>query len=210
MGAQAFRTLLQHLDRIPHVEEIRLHSRKPVSDPAAITADHVAAMAALQNTGLWLVAHINHAAEITPEAADLLKRIRQADVPILSQTVLLKGVNATETDLHTLLRTLIRHKIKPYYLHHPDQTPGTDHFRISLAEGQALVRTVWRTITGIAKPTYVLDVPGGHGKIIIPIDDIKAHPSPPANAPTARTGKASTQWDVKTPSGETIVYDDCL
>jgi lysine 2,3-aminomutase len=86
-------------------------------------------------------------------------------VPVLSQSVLLKGVNDDAATLEALFRALVAARVKPYYLHHPDLAPGTAHFRTGLAEGQVLIRRLRGRLSGLAQPTYVLDVPGGHGKV---------------------------------------------
>ena len=84
---------------------------------------------------------------------------------MLSQTVLLKGVNDDPEILAALMRAFVEARIKPYYLHHPDLAPGTSHFRMSIEEGQAIVRQLRGRLSGLAQPTYVLDIPGGHGKV---------------------------------------------
>ncbi len=84
---------------------------------------------------------------------------------MLSQTVLLKGVNDDPETLAALMRAFVEARIKPYYLHHPDLAPGTSHFRMSIEEGQAIVRQLRGRVSGLAQPTYVLDIPGGHGKV---------------------------------------------
>ena len=86
-------------------------------------------------------------------------------LPLLSQTVLLRGVNDDAATLEALMRALVECRVKPYYLHHPDLAPGTSHFRVSIAEGQALVRQLRGRLSGLAQPTYVLDIPGGFGKV---------------------------------------------
>ena len=90
-----------------------------------------------------------------------------AGIPLLSQTVLLKGVNDDAETLSVLMRSLVRHRVKPYYLHHADLAPGTAHFRTTIAEGQALMRALRRLVTGPCMPSYVLDIPGGYGKVPI-------------------------------------------
>jgi lysine 2,3-aminomutase len=116
-------------------------------------------------TPVYVVLHCNHAAELTEEAVAACRRIRGAGIPMLSQSVLLKGVNDDAETLATLFRTLVRHRIKPYYLHHPDLARGTGHFRVTIEEGQALMRRLRGRISGLCLPTYILDIPGGHGKV---------------------------------------------
>ncbi|MBX9634216.1 MAG: lysine 2,3-aminomutase, partial [Magnetospirillum sp.] len=109
--------------------------------------------------------HANHVREISPAARLALRRLADAGLPLISQTVLLKGVNDSADALEALFRALVRNRVRPYYLHHPDLARGTAHFRLSIAEGQAIVKALRGRLTGIAQPTYVLDIPGGAGKV---------------------------------------------
>ena len=156
--------LLAALDAMPHVAVIRLHSRVPVADPGRITEELVAAVRP-RRAGVWLGVHCNHARELTAEARAALARLANAGLPLMAQTVLLKGVNDDVETLEQLMRALVAARVKPYYLHHPDLVRGTGHFRVSIAEGQALMKALRGRLSGLAQPTYVLDVPGGHGKV---------------------------------------------
>ena len=98
------------------------------------------------------------------ETNEACARIVDAGIPMLSQTVLLRGVNDDVTTLASLMRTFVECRIKPYYLHHCDLAPGTARFRTTIAEGQALMRALRGRLSGVAQPTYVLDIPDGHGK----------------------------------------------
>ena len=109
--------------------------------------------------------HANHAREFTDAARAACRRLIDAGIPMLSQSVLLKGVNDDPATLEALLRAFVRNRIKPYYLHHADLAPGTSHFRTTIAEGQALMRDLRGRVSGLCQPTYVLDIPGGHGKV---------------------------------------------
>ncbi len=157
--------LLAALSAIPHVELLRIHTRIPVADPASVTETLTAALAC--ETPLWLVLHANHASEFTQEAAAAIRRLQAQTIPILGQSVLLRGVNDTVPALETLFRTMLRHRIKPYYLHQLDPAPGTARFHVPIAEGQALLAALRGRVTGLAWPTYVLDIEGGHGKVPI-------------------------------------------
>ena len=157
--------LMQRLSAIPHVEIIRFHTRVPVVAPARITPEMIAALRARPTT--YLVLHTNHAQEITPAAQAALKRLADAGIPLLSQTVLLRGINADAATLETLFRTLLRHRVTPYYLHHCDLARGTSHFRTTIAAGQAIMAQLRGRLSGIGLPTYVLDIPGGFGKVPI-------------------------------------------
>ena len=157
--------LMLRLSAIPHVEIIRFHTRMPVVAPARITAEMIEALRARPTT--YLVLHTNHAQEITPAAEAALKRLADAGIPLLSQTVLLKGINDDAATLESLFRTLLRHRVTPYYLHHCDLARGTSHFRTTIAAGQAIMAALRGRLSGIGLPTYVLDIPGGFGKVPI-------------------------------------------
>ena len=164
MAPRRLGRLLAALDAIPHVAVIRIHSRVPVADPGRITEELVAALRP-RRTGVWLGVHCNHARELTTEARTALARLANAGLPLMAQTVLLKGVNDDVETLEQLMRALVAARVKPYYLHHPDLVRGTGHFRVSIAEGQALMKALRGRLSGLAQPTDVLDVPGGHGKV---------------------------------------------
>lgn len=155
--------LAQRLGEMDHVQVLRLHTRVPIAAPERVSAELVAS---LRSAGLttYVAVHVNHARELTPEARAAISRLVDAGIPVVSQTVLLHGVNASAETLAELFRNLVANRVKPYYLHHPDLAPGTSHFRLSIAEGQALVAQLRGRISGLCMPTYVLDIPGGHGK----------------------------------------------
>lgn len=155
--------MLDRLEDLGSVELVRFHTRVPVVAPEKIT--EALAQVLDRRLPVWLVLHVNHAAELTGAAAAALRRLNRAGVPLLSQSVLLKGVNADADTLEALFRALLRHRVKPYYLHHPDLAKGTGHFRLTLAEGQAILAALRGRLTGIGQPLYVLDIPGGHGKV---------------------------------------------
>jgi len=153
------------LDGIAHLGVIRLHSRVPIVDPGRVTAALVAALAA--EKAVFVVVHANHPRELTDAARAACRRLIDAGIPVLSQTVLLKGVNDDPAILTALLRGLVAMRVKPYYLHHGDLARGTAHFRSSIAAGQRITRALRYAVSGLCQPTYVLDLPGGHGKVPI-------------------------------------------
>jgi len=155
------------LGAIGHVGVVRWHSRVPAADPERVTPALVEAIVA-GGKPTWLSVHVNHPRELTVGARAALRRIANAGVVLVSQTVLLRGVNADAGILAALFRELVTLGVRPYYLHHPDLAPGTGHFRVSVAEGQAIMRALRGRVSGIALPTYILDVPGGFGKV--PVD----------------------------------------
>src|SRR5664279_599784 len=116
---------------------------------------------------MWLVVHANHAREFTPPAGAALRRVRALGIPLLGQSVLLRGVNDTTGALEALFRAMIAHRVKPYYLHQLDAAPGTARFHVPIEEGRALLDSLRGRVTGLAWPTYVLDIPGGLGKVPI-------------------------------------------
>ena len=156
--------VIRRIAAIPHVAAIRVHSRVPAVDPDRITPQLVHALAA-PGKATWVVLHANHPRELTERARAACARLIDAGIPMLSQSVLLKGVNDDVATLAALMRGFVAARIKPYYLHHGDLAPGTSHLRTTIAEGQALMRALQGTIPGTAMPTYVLDIPDGHGKV---------------------------------------------
>ena len=142
---------------------IRFHTRVPIVDPDRVTLAVVAALAA--EKAVYVVVHANHPRELTEAARGACARLIDAGIPMVSQSVLLRGVNDDPATLARLMRAFVETRIKPYYLHHADFAPGTSHFRTTIAEGQALMRALRGRLSGLAQPTYVLDIPGGFGKV---------------------------------------------
>ncbi len=157
--------IVGRLSAIPHIEILRIHTRVPTTDPGRVKSDLVAALTTERS--VWLVLHANHAREFSPAARDALTRLRRAGTPLLGQSVLLRGVNDTPEALEALFRAMISVGVKPYYLHQLDAAPGTARFHVPIAEGQRLLASLRGRVTGLAWPTYVLDIPGGHGKVPI-------------------------------------------
>ena len=163
------------LAALPHVRVLRLHTRVPVADPARVTAALVAALKGFGRT-VYVALHANHPRELTPSAVSAAARLIDAGIPMLSQTVLLRGINDDAAVLAQLMRAFVEARIKPYYLHHGDRAPGTAQFRVPLAEGQRLVDALRGRLSGLCQPTYVLDLPGGHGKVPAARPAIEAGP----------------------------------
>ena len=155
--------IVADLAAIPHVRIVRLHSRVPVADPARVTPEMVAALRAPGIT-TWFALHANHPRELTDTARAACAAIVDAGIPMVSQSVLLAGVNADATRLEALMRAFVECRIKPYYLHHGDLAPGTAHLRTTIEVGQALMRGLRGRASGLCQPDYVLDIPGGFGK----------------------------------------------
>ena len=151
------------LGEIAHVKVIRVHTRVPLVEPARVTGALVRALRA-SGKATYVVLHANHARELTAKARAACARLVDAGIPMLSQSVLLRGVNDDAATLGELMRSLVECRIKPYYLHQGDLAPGTAHWRTGIDEGQALMRALRGRLSGLCQPSYVLDIPGGHGK----------------------------------------------
>jgi lysine 2,3-aminomutase len=163
LSARQLKDTLDELCAIEHVKVIRIHSRVPVADPKRITDELCAGLK--REKAVYVALHINHAQEITLEVKTAIKKLLDADCVLLSQSVLLKGINDDAEILEELFRELVALRVKPYYLHHPDLAPGTSHFRLSIARGRAIMKKLLGRVSGICQPHYMLDIPGGHGKI---------------------------------------------
>ncbi len=156
--------IIEALGAIENVRVARVHTRVPVMDAARITREMTLALRH-PKLATYVVLHTNHVRELSAEAREACARIVDAGIPMLAQTVLLRGVNDDSGTLAELFRELVVLRVKPYYLHHGDLAVGTGHFRTTVAEGQTIVKELRRSLSGIAQPTYVLDIPGGFGKV---------------------------------------------
>ena len=163
MSPRRLAAIMGELAAIPHVGIVRAHTRLPVVDPERVTPELVAALRCGAKP-TWIVLHANHPRELTPAARAACARLVEAGMPMLSQSVLLRGVNDDAETLEALMRALVQARVKPYYLHQGDLAPGTAHLRTTIAEGQALMRGLRGRVSGLCQPDYVLDIPGGHGK----------------------------------------------
>jgi lysine 2,3-aminomutase len=163
LSPRRLRAVMKSLGTIDHVKVLRIHTRVPVAEPARITPERVRALK-VKGKATYVAVHVNHARELTPQARAACARLADAGIPLLAQTVLLAGVNDRLEAMGELMRALVECRIKPYYLHHGDLAPGTSHLRAGIATGQALMRALRGQWSGLCQPTYVLDIPGGHGK----------------------------------------------
>src|SRR5467141_2089721 len=155
--------IMADLAAIGHVRIIRIHTRVPVADPARISAEMIAALR-VKGAATWVALHANHAKELTDKARAACAAMIDVGIPMVSQSVLLRGVNDNAAALEALMRAFVECRIKPYYLHHGDLAPGTAHLRTSLERGQELMRALRGRVSGLCQPEYVLEIPGGHGK----------------------------------------------
>ncbi|TCU16466.1 lysine-2,3-aminomutase-like protein [Rhizobium sullae] len=158
--------ITRELAAIDHVKIVRFHTRVPVVDPPKIDAALIAALKASGKT-TYIALHANHPRELTSEARAACARLVDAGLVMISQSVLLKGVNDDAAVLADLMKAFVETRIKPYYLHHPDLAPGTSHFRLTIEEGQKIVSSLRGRISGLCQPAYILDIPGGYGKAVI-------------------------------------------
>lgn len=165
LSARRLAAIIARLGAIPHIEILRIHTRVPTTDPARVDLELTRALTT--ERPLWLVLHANHAREFTSEGTAALTRLRRAGIALLGQSVLLRGVNDSPDALEALFRAMIAAGVKPYYLHQLDPAPGTTRFHVPIAEGQRLLAALRGRVTGLAWPTYVLDIPGGYGKVPI-------------------------------------------
>ena len=154
------------LAAIPHVKTLRWHTRLPVAAPERMTKAMARALIADGKTTVVAV-HANHPRELTEAARSACRRLAAAGAMLVSQSVLLKGVNDDPETLIDLMRAFVEARVKPYYLHHGDLAPGTAHWRVPIAKGQELMRVLRGRLSGLATPTYVLDIPRGRGKVPI-------------------------------------------
>jgi lysine 2,3-aminomutase len=155
--------IMTDLAGIEHVRIVRIHTRVPVADPSRVNAEMVAALK-VSSAATWVALHANHARELTDKARAACARLIDAGIPMVSQSVLLCGVNDSVEALEQLMRGFVECRIKPYYLHHGDLAPGTAHLRTTLARGQQLMRNLRGRLSGLCQVEYVLDIPGGYGK----------------------------------------------
>lgn len=155
--------IIRRLSSISHITTIRIHTRVPFAAPERISTDFLDSLET--DRALWVAVHANHAQEFSPRARQALTRMLKRGIPLVSQSVLLRGVNDSVEALENLLRAFVEARVKPYYLHHLDAAPGTSHFQVPVEEAHTLLRALRGRVTGLAWPVYVLDIPGGKGKV---------------------------------------------
>lgn len=160
--------ILDRMSAIPHVRRLRIHTRTPGVLPSRITRSLVKILGRF--SPLFINIQFNHPAELTREAADACGMLADAGIVLGSQSVLLNGVNDDEAVLAQLMEGLLSLRVRPYYLHHPDPVRGTAHFGVSLERGIEIMRKLRTDLPGMAIPHYVVDLPGGRGKV--PAEDV--------------------------------------
>ena len=194
LSAGRLAPIMEALDAIAHIKVIRFHTRVPIVAPERITDELCAVLNT--DTPTWVVVHTNHAQEIGDAARASLRRLSAAGIPLLSQTVLLNGINDSPEALEELFRVLVENRVKPYYLHQGDLANGTSHFRTSVAHGQELMSALRGDVSGIAQPTYVLDIPGGHGKVPIGPAYLAPDPTVTSDEPNVTRYRVTDPWGV--------------
>jgi len=193
LSPRRIRDVTEALSDIAHVKVLRWHTRVPVVDPARVTDELVDALRATNKT-VFVGVHTNHVRELTDTARDAIAKLIDNGIPLVSQTVLLHGINDDADTLEALMRALVELRVKPYYLHHGDLAPGTAHFRTTIAKGQALMTELRKRLSGLALPTYVLDLPGAYGKV--PLE-------------TYAAADASGRTHLRDVHDREHIYDDC-
>jgi len=163
LSDEALEWLLSRLRDISHVELIRIGTKAPVVLPYRVTPSLTRMLR--QYHPLWMSIHFTHPEEITPEVIQACQRLADAGIPLGSQTVLLAGINDTIETMTRLVHALLRIRVKPYYLYQCDPIIGSAHFRTPVAAGLKIISGLRGHTTGYAVPTYVIDAPGGGGKI---------------------------------------------
>lgn len=172
LSVRRVREILLALRAIPHVRSVRIHTRAPITTPDIFTPD----MVNLLGRGtkpVSLLIHCNHPRELGPAQRAAIGRLADAGIPLFSQSVLLAGVNDHVETLAALMRAFVECRIKPHYLHHPDKACGTRHFRLPLSRGIEIVSQLRGHVSGLCQPTYMLEIPGGHGKVPVLSDAVR-------------------------------------
>lgn len=188
---ESLENILAGLRAIPHVAFIRIGTRMPVTLPERITPGLCEILKKYHP--LYINTHFNHVSEITDASRAACALLADAGIPLGNQTVLLKGVNDSVEAMKNLMTGLLAIRVKPYYLHQMDLVQGTSHFRTSVRTGVAIMRGLRGHISGLAIPHYVIDLPGGKGKVALLPEDVIFH---------------GDQLTITTYTGETVTYQD--
>lgn len=184
--------VLARLHAIPSLAHLRFATRVPVTLPQRVTPGFVAALRG--RAAVWLMTHFNHPRELSQEAQQAIGRLVDGGVPIMNQTVLLRGINDDPDILEALFRGLVRYRVRPYYLLQADVVRGTGHLRTPLARGIALMEALQGRVSGIALPKFIVDTPGGRGKVVVGPDTV--------------VGREGSVTFLRTFRGERVAYPD--
>jgi lysine 2,3-aminomutase len=184
--------MLSRLARIEHVLYVRFATRVPVTLPARVTDDFVNALRA--HPSVWLMTHFNHPKELSSEARAACARLADGGIPVMNQSVLLRGINDDAATLEALFRGLVRARVRPYYLLQADPVRGTGHLRTPLRKGMELMQSLTGRVSGIALPRFIVDTPHGRGKVPILANAI--------------VSECNGQTTLRTFRGEEVTYVD--
>lgn len=195
LSARRLSDIMQQLALISHVKIIRFHTRVPIVIPQKITPSLLKALK-VQGKTTYLAVHSNSHHEWGAAQAKAINKLADSGIPLLGQTVLLKGINNSSEALKKLFQTMIENRVQPYYLHHPDKARGTSHFRVTIKEGQAIMKELRGRISGFALPTYILDIPQGAGKIPL--------------TPSYIASEDKTSYELLDPHGNSHAYDEAI
>ncbi len=192
MATSKLARLVAEIRAIAHIDTIRLATRAPVTLPSRVTDELVRALR--PHHPIWVMTHFNHPKELAPAAREACERLADAGFPVMNQTVLLRGVNDDAAVLEALFRGLVRARVRPYYLLQADPVKGTGHLRTPLAKGLQLMKALQGRVSGIALPKFVVDTPGGMGKVPL--------------VPDAIVGTRPGETDLETHRGVVVTYRD--
>jgi lysine 2,3-aminomutase len=192
MSTPRLRRILELVKSVPHVDLLRLGTRAPVVLPMRITPSLCRTLR--EFAPLWLMTHFNHPREVTPEAKAACDRLADHGIPVMNQAVLLRGINDDAATLEALFRALVRARVRPYYLLQADVMKGTAHLRTPLERGLEIMATLQGRLSGIALPKFIVDTPGGHGKV-------------PLTPPAIVRREAGKTW-LRTWRGIEVAYPD--
>ena len=195
LSARRIREIVERLSAIAHIKKLRWHTRMPVVAPERITPALIAALMATDRT-VRIAVHANHAREFSHAARAACHMLRDAGIELLSQSVLLRGINDDVAALADLVEAYLEVGATPYYLHHGDLAPGTSHFRTSIAAGLKLMSGLAERLPAEKLPAYMLDVPGGSGKIRLMAERV--------------TQKVPGVYQINLPDGHRIAYSDVV
>jgi len=200
------RKVLIRVSQIPHIRSVRFHSRMAVTLPSRFTPSLLELLGENWNFNVAVVSHFNHPKEITFESRNALKGLQKAGITLLNQSVLLKGINDSAECLSELFQELYESGTIPFYLHHPDWTPGTFHFRTSIEKGQEILKQLRGTLPGPALPHYVLDIPQGFGKTSLEVGKVRLVRS----LGESRDRVKGAIFEVSVPTTKTETYEKML
>ncbi|MGL4854146.1 MAG: KamA family radical SAM protein [Lentisphaeria bacterium] len=192
IGLDKLQKIIDIVSSLPNIRNLRIHTRLPLTAPSI--AESFFDNKVECKLPMYFVVHCNHYDEITESWKRFIFRAKENGIVILTQTVLLKGVNADVDILARLFNELLKNGVLPYYLHHPDQVKGTDHFRITLDEGRDIYRGLRGRLSGIGIPRYILDIPGGLGKVEADSAMVKH--------------LESNMWEIFLPNGQVVKYQE--